>query len=53
MKVKTLVRFKDIKEKVTRVKDEEFVVTKERFKEINSTKHGELVEEVKEIKRKK
>lgn len=50
MKVKTLIKFKDLKESKTRKVGEEFEVTKKRFKEINSTKHGILVEEIKEEK---
>lgn len=50
MKVKTLVEFKDLKEKITRKFGEEFEVNKARFKEINSTKYGKLVEEIKEEK---
>ena len=51
MKAKTIVSsFRDKKEKVTRKLNEEFIVSKERFKEINSTKYGKLVEEVKEKK---
>lgn len=53
MKVKTIVKFKDLKEKKLREVGEEFEVSKERFKEINSTKYGKLVEEVKEEKKKK
>ncbi len=53
MKVKTLVKFKDLKEKKLREVGEEFEVSKTRYKEINSTKHGKLVEEIKEKKKKK
>lgn len=53
MRVKTIVKFKDLKEKKLREIGEEFEVSKERFKEINSTKYGKLVEEVKEEKKKK
>ena len=53
MKVKTIVKFKDLKEKKLREAGEEFEVSKERYKEINSTKFGVLVEEVKEEKKKK
>lgn len=50
MRVKTIKSFIDLKEKKIRKEKEEFEVTKERFKEINSTSHGKLVEEIKEIK---
>lgn len=50
MKVKAITNFTDLKENVERKENDEFVVSKERFKEINSTKHGKLVEEVKEEK---
>ncbi len=53
MRVKTIVKFKDLKEKKLREVGEEFEVSKERFKEINSTKYGQLVEEIKEEKKKK
>lgn len=48
MLVKTLRKFKDLKEGKLRAKGQEFEVTEDRFKEINSTKYGELVEEIKE-----
>lgn len=51
MKVKALKLFDDKKEKVRRKKDDVFEVSKERFKEINSTEHGKLVSEVKEPKK--
>lgn len=50
MKVKTLVEFKDLKDKKLRKVGEKFEVNKKRFEEINSTKFGKLVEEVKEEK---
>lgn len=50
MKVKTLVEFKDLKDKKLRKVGEEFIVNKDRFEEINSTKYGKLVEEIKEEK---
>lgn len=50
MKVKALRTFNDVKGKTIRKKDEIFEVTKKRFEEINSTKYGILVEEVKEKK---
>lgn len=53
MLVKTLVNFIDLKENVNRVAGDEFTVTQKRFEEINSTKYGVLVEEVKEVKRTK
>lgn len=53
MKVKALKFFNDKKEKVPREKNDVFEVSKERFKEINSTKYGKLVTEVKESKPKK
>ena len=53
MRVKTLVKFRDLKEKKLREVGEEFEVTKKRFEEINSTKYGKLVEEVEEEKKKK
>lgn len=53
MKVKALRLFNDKKEKVYRKKNDVFEVTKERFKEINSTRHGKLVVEVTESKPKK
>lgn len=46
MKAKVLRKFKDKKDKKLREVGEEFVVSKERFEEINSTKYGKLVEEV-------
>lgn len=50
MKVKILKTFNDLKDKKIRHKGEVFEVTKKRFEEINSTKHGILVEEIKEKK---
>ncbi|WP_352420731.1 hypothetical protein [Proteiniborus sp.] len=47
MKVTVLRTFKDLKGKAIRKKDDVFEVTKKRFEEINSTKHGTLVKEVK------
>jgi len=46
MKVRALKLFKDKKECVTREKGDTFIISKERFKEINSTYY--LVEEIKE-----
>lgn len=50
MKVKALVTFTDKKANKERVKGSVFNVTQERFKEINSTVHGKLIEKVKEEK---
>ena len=46
MKVKVLRTFNDLKGETIRKKDEVFEVTDKRFKEINSTSHGELVKEI-------
>ena len=51
MKTKTLKKFKDRKEGIVREVGEEFEVTKERFQEINGTKHGVLVVEIKPKKK--
>lgn len=52
MKVKNLKVWYDRKEKVKRQpKDDEFVVSQERFEEINGTNFGQLVEEVEEVKK--
>lgn len=48
MKVKVIKPFKDKNEDVIRNPGDVFVVTKERHKEINSTKFGVLVVEVAE-----
>lgn len=50
MKVRAKRLFKDKFEKVVREHGEIFVVNQDRFKELNSTDHGVLVEEVKEKK---
>lgn len=50
MKVKVLKKFRDLKEAKLRVKDEEFEVNKDRFAELNGTRFGKLVEEVKDKK---
>ena len=50
MKATVLRTFKDLKGKAIRKKGEAFELTKKRFEEINSTKHGALVKEVKEAK---
>lgn len=44
MKVKALRNFKDLKENKERTAGDTFIVSQERFKEINSTKYGNLVE---------
>lgn len=49
MKVKVLRTFNDLKGKVIRKQGEIFEVTKKRYEEINSTSHGDLIEEIKEI----
>jgi hypothetical protein len=51
--VKAVRQFLDLKEKVKRKPGDEFEVTQTRFKEINSTKYGVLVEKVSEPKTKK
>lgn len=48
MKVKTIRKFKDLKENKIREKGDIFTVSQERFKEINSTKYKKLVEKVNE-----
>lgn len=48
MKVKAIRKFKDLKENKLREKEEVFEVSKVRFKEINSSKYGKLVDEVDE-----
>lgn len=50
MKAKVLVKFKDLKEGKTRIVGEIFEVNKDRLKDINNTKHGILVKEIKEKK---
>lgn len=50
MKVKVLRKFEDLKENKLRIAGDTFVVSQERFKEINSTKYGILVEVVEENK---
>lgn len=49
MKVRVIRKFNGIKDNKLRNKGEIFEVTKKRYEEINSTSHGQLVEEVKEI----
>jgi len=50
MKVKALRKFRDLKAGVMREKGAVFEVTEKRFREINSTIHGALVEPVEESK---
>lgn len=49
MRAKALTLFKDLKEGVVRKKGDVFDVSEERFKEINSTGYGKLIEEVEEV----
>lgn len=51
MKVKTLKRFFDLKEQELRKPNDEFVVSKERADELNSSALGLLVKEIEEKKR--
>lgn len=53
MKVKVVRKFRDKHTNLLHEIDETLEITKERFKEINSTAHGTLVEEIKEVKKKK
>lgn len=46
MKVKALIKFKDVKANKIRDKGSVFEVTKERIQELNSTSWGTIVEEV-------
>lgn len=50
MKAKVIADFKDLKENVHRTIGEEFTLSQERFKEINGTEFGTLIEEIKEKK---
>jgi len=50
MQVKVLRTFRDVKDNAVRRKGDVFEVTKKRFKELNSTEHGALVELVEEPK---
>lgn len=50
MKAKVLKTFKNKYSKKRAIKGDIIEVSKERFKEINSTENGKLVEEVKEPK---
>lgn len=49
MKVRAVKLFKDKREGVVRKKGDAFNVSEERFKEINSTRYGKLIEEVVEV----
>jgi len=51
MKVKALMKFKDVKANKVREKGSIFETSKERFKELNSTSWGSIVEgiETKEV----
>ena len=52
MKVKNTQIWFDQKDKVSRKpKDEPYVMSKERFKEVNGTRFGVLVEEIIEVKK--
>lgn len=53
MKVKVLKEFIDKDTKILHEKDTELIISEERFEEINSTAHGILVKEIKEVKTKK
>ncbi|WP_186578099.1 hypothetical protein [Aquibacillus kalidii] len=53
MKVKAIKPFTDLKENVKRKSGDTFVVSQERFKEMNSSRYGELVKEVVEKKTKR
>jgi len=50
MKVKALRKFRDLKAGVMREKGAVFEVTEKRYRELNSTMHGALVEPVEESK---
>ena len=52
MKVKCIKTFRDVQEGVTRSVGETFEVTTERFRAINATKYGQLVQEVRQRRRK-
>lgn len=47
MKVKTVQRFRDLKENEVREVGDEFIVSKERFEELSAA--GELIAEVEEV----
>ena len=47
MKVKTVQRFRDLKENEVREVGDEFIVSKERFEELSAS--GELIAEVEEV----
>lgn len=51
MRVRTLIRFNDLKENKVREANSEFEASKERVEHINSTSYGVLVEVVKEEKK--
>lgn len=51
MKARAIKLFRDKSEDVARKKGDIFIISKERFKEINSTQFGILVEEVVETKK--
>lgn len=53
MKAITIRKFKDLKEGKTRQVGETFIVSKSRFREINSAGHGELIQEVDEGEKEK
>lgn len=53
MEARVLRTFNDVKGNKIRKTGEIFEVTKKRYEEINSTKHGQLVEEIKEKEVKK
>lgn len=46
MKVKTLIRFRDLKEDKVREVGDTFEVTTKRFEEINSTSFGTMVKQI-------
>lgn len=48
MEAKVLKRFKNKYSKRTHEVGEHIEVTKKRFEEINSTKHGKMIEEIKQ-----
>lgn len=48
MKVRVLIKFNDLKEKLVREVGDEFIVSKSRYEEILTA--GDLIEEVKEEK---
>lgn len=52
MTVEALTDFRDLREGVMRREGDRFEVTRERFREINSTKYGKLVKEIRTRKAK-